>query len=192
MGKPAKELLEHEKTLYYERMAFAIEIPSLLGNVAGNELRLTVGGVRAYNQENLYAKHLVGTGVFLIAGGCSTFIWLTFLLPVVITGQPMETIEIYTTEPAFALDLAIVLPSALYSGITLLKKEKNGYKMAPVLLTLLTGVGVCVIFLTIFQRSLGVVLSVGQMIGLVASFVVLGAIAAVLDLRLLKYAKQTS
>jgi len=143
-------------------------------------------------QESLYAKHLVGTGVFLIAGGCSTFIWLTFLLPVVITGQPMETIEIYTTEPAFALDLAIVLPSALYSGIMLLKKEKIGYKMAPVLLTLLTGVGVCVIFQTIFQRSLGVVLSVGQMIGLVASFVVLGAIAAVLDLRLLKYAKQTS
>ncbi len=58
MGKPAKELLEHEKTLYYERMAFAIEIPSLLGNVAGNELRLTVGGVRAYNQENLYAKKM--------------------------------------------------------------------------------------------------------------------------------------
>jgi hypothetical protein len=58
MGKPAKELLEHEKTLYFERMAFAIEIPSLLGNVAGNELRLTVGGVRAYNQENLYAKKM--------------------------------------------------------------------------------------------------------------------------------------
>lgn len=27
-NKPANELLEHEKTLYYERMAFAIEIPS--------------------------------------------------------------------------------------------------------------------------------------------------------------------
>ena len=27
VGKPAKELLEHEKTLYYERIAFVIEIP---------------------------------------------------------------------------------------------------------------------------------------------------------------------
>lgn len=56
MGKPAKDLLEHEKTLYFERMAFAIEIPSLKGNVNGNNLSLTLGGVRAYNLENLYSK----------------------------------------------------------------------------------------------------------------------------------------
>jgi hypothetical protein len=56
MGKPAKDLLDHEKTLYYERMAFAIEIPSLRGSVNGNELSLTIGGVRAYNLENLYSK----------------------------------------------------------------------------------------------------------------------------------------
>jgi len=56
VGKPAKELMEHEKTLYYERMAFAIEIPSIYGNVAENGLNLTVGGVRAYNLENLYTK----------------------------------------------------------------------------------------------------------------------------------------
>lgn len=55
VGKPAKELKEHEKTLYYERMAFAIEIASIRDNVAGNDLNLTVGGVRAYNLENLHA-----------------------------------------------------------------------------------------------------------------------------------------
>ena len=56
VGKPAKELLEHEKTLYYERMAFAMEIPSIKGNVAQNSLCLTVGGVRAYNLENLHSR----------------------------------------------------------------------------------------------------------------------------------------
>ena len=56
MGKAAKDLLEQEKTLYYERMAFAIEIPSIHGNVAENGLNLTVGGVRAYNLENLYTR----------------------------------------------------------------------------------------------------------------------------------------
>ena len=56
VGKPAKELLEHEKTLYYERMAFAIEIPSIRDNVADNGLNLTIGGVRAYNLENLYSR----------------------------------------------------------------------------------------------------------------------------------------
>ncbi len=56
VGKPAKDLQEHEKTLYYERMAFAIEIPSISGNVAENGLNLTIGGVRAYNLENLYTR----------------------------------------------------------------------------------------------------------------------------------------
>ena len=56
VGKPAKELLEHEKTLYYERMAFAVEIPSISDNIAQNSLNLTVGGVRAYNLENLHSK----------------------------------------------------------------------------------------------------------------------------------------
>lgn len=56
IGKPAKELLEHEKTLYYERCAFTIEIPSIKQLVNDNELSLSIGGVRAYNQENLYSK----------------------------------------------------------------------------------------------------------------------------------------
>lgn len=55
VGKPAKELLEHEKTLYFERMAFAIEIASITDKVAGNSLNLTVGGVRAYNLENMHS-----------------------------------------------------------------------------------------------------------------------------------------
>jgi len=56
IGKPVKELLASEKTLYYERMMFAIEVPSIYRNVDGNQLTLTLGGVRAYNQENLYSK----------------------------------------------------------------------------------------------------------------------------------------
>lgn len=56
IGKPVKELLEHEKTIYYERCAFVIEIPSIRKNVNRNELSLTIGGVRSYNQENLYSK----------------------------------------------------------------------------------------------------------------------------------------
>jgi hypothetical protein len=56
MGKPAKELREAEKTLYYERMAFVIELPNITYEVSGNSLSLTVGGVRAYNHENLYNR----------------------------------------------------------------------------------------------------------------------------------------
>jgi hypothetical protein len=56
IGKPAKELLECEKTIYYERMAFVIEIPEISEVINGNKLNLTIGGVRSYNQENLFSK----------------------------------------------------------------------------------------------------------------------------------------
>ncbi|NQU35537.1 MAG: DUF3871 family protein [Bacteroidetes bacterium] len=56
MGKPAKLLSDFEKTLYYERMAFSIEIPTIRNTINGNQLSLTVGGVRAYNLENLYSR----------------------------------------------------------------------------------------------------------------------------------------
>lgn len=55
-NKPADQLLEEEKTIYYERMAFAIEIPSIADNIEGSPLVLTVGGVKSYQYDNLYAR----------------------------------------------------------------------------------------------------------------------------------------
>lgn len=53
-GKPAKELLDHERTLYYERMMFMIEVQSVKAEFGNTTLSLSIGGVRAYNHENLY------------------------------------------------------------------------------------------------------------------------------------------
>ena len=54
--KPVGQLLESDKTIYYERMMFCFEIPSVYEEIEGNRLNLSVGGVRAYNHENLYSK----------------------------------------------------------------------------------------------------------------------------------------
>lgn len=56
LGKPVRELKEEEKTIYYQRCAFMIEVPEITEIVNGNKLSLTIGGVRALNQENLYSK----------------------------------------------------------------------------------------------------------------------------------------
>jgi hypothetical protein len=56
MGKPAELLIEEEKTIYYERMAFNYEVPGISSTVNGNKLSLSIGGVRAYNNENLNGK----------------------------------------------------------------------------------------------------------------------------------------
>lgn len=53
---PANALQDHQRTSYFERMAFIIRIPGITETINGNKLALTIGGVRAINQENLYNK----------------------------------------------------------------------------------------------------------------------------------------
>lgn len=57
--KPANQLLESDKTQYFERMMFCFEVPTIYETVEGNKLTLSIGGVRAYNQMNLYSKKTV-------------------------------------------------------------------------------------------------------------------------------------
>ena len=54
--KPVSQLLETDKTIYYERMMFCFEIPTFYQDIDGCRLNLTIGGVRAYNEQNLYAR----------------------------------------------------------------------------------------------------------------------------------------
>ncbi len=51
--KKANELFPNEKTIYYERMAFMTTIPSIIQDINGQLLELTVGGVKAYNLDNM-------------------------------------------------------------------------------------------------------------------------------------------
>ena len=54
LGKRASELLECEKTQFYQRMAFAFTIPTIHETINGQKLELCIGGVRNYNDLNLY------------------------------------------------------------------------------------------------------------------------------------------
>jgi hypothetical protein len=54
LGKRSSELLECEKTQFYQRLAFAFTIPSLHECINGQRLELCIGGVRNYSDLNLY------------------------------------------------------------------------------------------------------------------------------------------
>jgi hypothetical protein len=54
--KPVSQLLESDKTIYYERMMFCFDVPTIFQEINGCRLNLTIGGVRAYNEQNLYSK----------------------------------------------------------------------------------------------------------------------------------------
>ncbi len=51
--KKSHELLPQDETLYYERMMFVYIVPSITKVINGQELKLVIGGVKAYNKDNL-------------------------------------------------------------------------------------------------------------------------------------------
>ena len=67
LGKKASELLECEKTQFYQRLAFAFTIPTIIETVRGQRLELCIGGVRNYSDLNLYraSKGLEKFSVFV-------------------------------------------------------------------------------------------------------------------------------
>jgi len=56
LNKKVSELEDWEKTQYWERMMFVIEVPSIVDTIHGNEISMTIGGVRALNHESLFSK----------------------------------------------------------------------------------------------------------------------------------------
>ena len=56
MYKKPAELLDHEKTLYYERMMFLVQVPSVTKVIDGKVVNLVVAGVKAFNQDKMHGK----------------------------------------------------------------------------------------------------------------------------------------
>lgn len=137
--------------------------------------------------EKIRRTPMKGTAVFLIICGSSVLLWLQFIIPALITGQPLSNIEVYTTEPTFVLDLAIVFPVYIGCAIALFQKRDIGYKLAPVLLTFIIIIGLTVICQTIVQTSMGIHIPVPELISLVVSFIILGVVAFFLNRRVLTY-----
>lgn len=67
LGKKASELLECEKTQFYQRLAFAFTVPTIFETIRGQKLELCIGGVRNYSDLNLYrsSKGLEKFSIFI-------------------------------------------------------------------------------------------------------------------------------
>ena len=122
-----------------------------------------------------------GTAVFLFfAGGATALIWLSDMLPALLAGSMPLVLGSYTTVFTYAFDLAVITPSAILAGIWLFRKTSLGYLLAPVMLVLCALIGLVVIGQSIFQLKAGIQFNPGQLIGLIGSWVVMGAIAIAL------------
>lgn len=56
INKKVDQLLESDKTMYYERMIFNIEVPTIYQDVNGNRLHLSITGCKSYAKDNLSGK----------------------------------------------------------------------------------------------------------------------------------------
>ena len=56
LHKKASELTDEEKTVYYQRMAFVCHVVGLSRTINNQLVHLTIGGVRAYNEDRLYGR----------------------------------------------------------------------------------------------------------------------------------------
>lgn len=55
-NKPVQYLEPQDKTIYWDRMAFVVEVPTISNEIEGEILSLTVGGIKAYNMDHLHSN----------------------------------------------------------------------------------------------------------------------------------------
>lgn len=128
--------------------------------------------------KQLMEKSLKGTSIFLILAGVLTaLIWIALILPVNISGEYGSLLGIKTNEVTYGLDLGVTCPMFIICSIWIFQKKEIGYKVAPILLYLLTGVAILVVFQRGYYMKLGVTIPIEALIIFMISFILLGTIA---------------
>jgi hypothetical protein len=119
-----------------------------------------------------------GLAIFLFVAGFGTMlVWTSELLPPLLAGTAPEVLGPYTTLFTHGLDLAVIVPTTVLTGVLLLQRRPPGYLLAAPLLILISLVGMVVLAQTVSQTLAGLIFPIGVYIGMVGTWIVLGAFA---------------
>jgi hypothetical protein len=128
-----------------------------------------------------------GMAIFMFVVGMGmAFIWLSDVINALNTGSVPQALGVNISLITYTLDVGTIAPSALLAGYLMLRRAPIGYVLTGVLTIMLTLIGAMVIGQTVMQLNIGVELSIGQMIGKVATWVVMGGIAVWLSIAFLR------
>lgn len=118
-----------------------------------------------------------GIAIFMFVAGIGvTLVWLSEIIGPLLQGQvPAEALGPYTTLVTHAVDMAIITPATILTGVYLIKRSAVGYLLAAPLLIICALIGVVVITQTLFQTLAGFIFPIGVYIGLIGSWIILGA-----------------
>lgn len=128
-----------------------------------------------------------GLAIFMFVTGIGVgFIWLSDVVHALLTNGVPEALGIHISLITYTLDVGIIAPSAMVAGYQMLRRAPLGYLLSGVLTIMLSLIGAMVIGQTVMQLRIGVVLSSGQLIGKVATWVVMGGCAVWLSIAFLR------
>jgi hypothetical protein len=120
-----------------------------------------------------------GLAVFIFIAGLSPLVWLVPVVDALLKGLPApDGLQSYTTDITTVLDVGIIVPTCLLTGVLLLRRQPLGYPLVSSLLTLLVLIGLIVAGQTVMQTLDGIVLTPGEFAAFVTPFVGLSLIAA--------------
>ena len=112
------------------------------------------------------------------------FVWLSEIIPALINNEiPQSIIENgLITNPVHVLDIAILLPALLITAILLLKDNKYGYFLAPILLVFIVLMSLAIIGMVIAM----VLKDIETDLGLTVIFIVIAVISILISTIVLK------
>jgi hypothetical protein len=120
-----------------------------------------------------------GISIFLIVSGVILLlVWLVLsIVPALLQGTTPLEVAYYTTFITGVIDIGIVAPALIISGVLLRRRAPLGYLLASVLLVFTVTLGLNLTAAGIAQLLTGVI-SIGQALGFTVPFVILTLIAA--------------
>lgn len=124
---------------------------------------------------------------YMFASGLVTLtVWSIPLLSSLMEGQAPALLTSYTTMVTDALDLAIITPATVISGVLILRHNAWGYRILFPLLGIIIFLLPIIVLSTILQMSVGVTFSAGEIIGPISGFSTLGLLAIILITKILR------
>jgi hypothetical protein len=123
---------------------------------------------------------------FLFFAALSTTVWLASHVDILLHGGIPAGLASYTTDVTAVLDLGIILPSVILTGILLLKRKPLGIILSSTLLILLIQIGFVVVGQTMMQMTDGIKLTLREIAAFVAPFIILSLAAVWMESSLIQ------
>ena len=128
----------------------------------------------------------------LTSAAVTAAVWLQPLIAALMQGTAPDLLDVYTTPVTYALDLAVIAPSAALAGLLVRRRNPLGYLLAAPLLVTMVLLLPTIALSTALQAAAGISFTAAEVVGPIAGFGILGVAGTWLLVRLLRAVPATA